>query len=408
MLQKANIEVDTRKLRQEAIIENKTCITKLTNASSKISGIKMPDDFTYKTKIEVLPSRLEEIKGKINGINKYIDQKASEFENLESSKSFGTQNYTYQNTSPLDWSPSYQGGGVPNMGYGGYESGMIDLKTFLENMKKTGAKTVDFFKSLVTTKVYADETYNGRAYNVEQVIDLKDYLDEIECNSLQGGCYDGHYIVLSAKKGDKTGGYVIWVDKDSKDIVKNMEIGPEGGDMEGITCDRKQNFILLRNYNKDNTLIRINAQTKEKMNNVEIPDYFRQHAYSKDTNELIGFNMDPFNKFTFMKYNKKQDKYVVNDRGIVQLNNTDFINIQGISCNSKTIYLSDSVPYTDSSKYKVCGYDFDGNIVEKHSMGTGYRKGKSGEEEKEVENTFTDDNGDTYLIMPKEVVKVKD
>jgi len=53
---KEAIEVDTRKLRQEAITENKTCISKLTNASSKISGI-----------------------------NKYINQKASEFENIQGS-----------------------------------------------------------------------------------------------------------------------------------------------------------------------------------------------------------------------------------------------------------------------------------------------------------------------------------
>jgi len=412
MLQKANIEVDTRKLRQEAIIENKTCISKLTSASNKISGIKMPDDFTYKTKIEVLPSRLEEIKEKISGINKYIDQKASEFENLQSSKSFGTQNYPNQNTSPLNWSPSYQGGGVPNMGYGGYGSGMIDLKTFLENMKKTGAKTVDFFKAFFPTKVYANETYEGRTYNVEQVVDLEEYVHENGCDALQGGCYDGKNIVLTMNKkcdelgpnGEKnsSGGYVIWLDPDTKEVVKKMEIEEAGGHMEGITYDRKQDFILLRNYYKDGTLLRIDNSTKTRMSNVGIPKYFRQHAYSKDTDELVGFEMD-VRLLTYMKYDPKKDRYDTSRQVNLNANEDSFMNIQGISSYKDVVYLSDSEAFKDEKNFRVWGYDSKGNKKEEHKMGEGYKNNVT-----EVENTFTDDNGDTYLVMPFEVVKVKD
>ncbi len=411
---KETIEVDTRKLREVAIKNNENSISKLTDAIDKISGVKIPDDFEYKTELELLPNRIAGLQDTISDINRYIDKKAGEYEKIQGSgitgldmrpdyMKLGMQNGVNSNTSPLNWSPSYQGGVTPNGGYGGYGSGALGLKDFLENLKKTGSKAVDFFTSLLPTKVYADETYNGRTYNVEQVVDLEDYLKSNGCDSLQGGCYDGNYIVLSTKKKGSKGGYVIWIDPDSKDIANTMEIGPEGGDMEGITCDRKQNFILLRNYNQDRTLIRINSNNKEKMENVGIPSYFRQHAYSKDTDELIGFNMDPSETCSFMKYDKKNDEYVIDDRGIVQLSNANFINIQGISCDSKKIYLSDSLPYIDPSNYKVWAYDFDGNLVEKHTMGTGYKKNET-----EVENTFIDDNGDTYLVMPFEVVKVND
>ena len=121
---KEAIEVDTRKLRQEAITENKTSISKLTTASSKISGIKMPDDFTYKSKIEAIPTQIAEIIEKISGINKYIDQKASEFENIQGSGS--------------GWGDKYGLGPIQMQKYGEYGDNITN-EDAIETLKRLAA-----------------------------------------------------------------------------------------------------------------------------------------------------------------------------------------------------------------------------------------------------------------------------
>jgi len=139
---KQNIEVDTRKLRQEAIIENKTCITKLKTASSKISGIKMPDDFSFKSKIEAIPGELEEIKEKISGINKYIDQKASEFESIQGSGMSG------DNLIPFD--PKEIQSSLLFLG-----DKYFNLSDYIDKLKRTGAEVADYWKTLCI-KIFDD------------------------------------------------------------------------------------------------------------------------------------------------------------------------------------------------------------------------------------------------------------
>ena len=129
MSKQETIEVDTKKLREVAIKNNENSISKLTDAIDKISGVKIPDDFEYKTELELLPNRIAGLQDTISDINRYIDKKAGEYDALQG--------------KTLNWAPSYQGGVISPAGYTGYSTTTPEERE--EQWRRLGATIFNIF-----------------------------------------------------------------------------------------------------------------------------------------------------------------------------------------------------------------------------------------------------------------------
>ena len=129
MSNKEPIEVDTKKLREVAIKNNENSISKLTDAIDKISDVKIPDDFSYKTELELLPNRIAGLQDTISDINRYIDKKAGEYDALQG--------------KTLNWAPSYQGGVISPTGYTGYSTTTPEERE--EQWRRLGATIFNIF-----------------------------------------------------------------------------------------------------------------------------------------------------------------------------------------------------------------------------------------------------------------------
>ena len=247
--------------------------------------------------------------------------------------------------------------------------------------------------------------FNNNTFNVGNNIDVYDITNSLygrKYDAIQGACFDGKYIICSANRGKhgNVGGRIFWVNASTKKVEgATVEIGREGGHMEGITYDSNRKMVLCIVQGK--RLLQINNQSRQKAGYVTVKQNFRQLAYSVTTHELLGFNSGK-NTVTFMKYNSSTNTY--EEQRTIKLNNAHFSNIQGMASDGQVIYLSDSRPSSEMSpsKYRVWVYDFQGNKVEEHKMGSGFKRGT------EVENCYADKVGNLWLVMPHEVVKVKD
>ena len=131
---KETIEVDTKKLREVAIKNNEKSISKLTDAIDKISGVKIPDDFSYKTELELLPNRIAGLQDTISDINRYIDKKAGEYEKIQGSETNGV-NLEFLNPKKIQSSILSLGEKYFNLG------------DYIDKLKRTGSEVVDYWKS---------------------------------------------------------------------------------------------------------------------------------------------------------------------------------------------------------------------------------------------------------------------
>ncbi len=219
-------------------------------------------------------------------------------------------------------------------------------------------------------------------------------------DAVQGCCYDGKNIICSANKGKhgSVGGRVFWINANTKKLEPGyVDVGSEGGHMEGITYDSDNKWVLVGV--DGSKLLRIDNLSKSNKGYVKIPKHFTHYAYSVTTHELLGYRG---NKITFMKYNSTKDEY--EEQRTVSLNNAKVTHIQGISCDGQVIFLSDSRPKSEMSRsnYRLWAFDFQGNKVEEHKMGTGYRRGTN-----ECENSYVDKEGNLWIMLPHEVAKAQ-
>ena len=255
--------------------------------------------------------------------------------------------------------------------------------------------------------------YNNDVFHLEGHIDIYKLSGNLYSKSgnyeaIQGCCFDGKNIICAINKEtsggtDNIGGKVFWFNiETNKCDSTTVDLGEEGGHMEGITYDSARKVVLCvpKNGKKDGKLIQISNETKQRMEDVTIPQDFRQLAYSVTTNQLIGFDSH-HNTITFMQYNSAENAYSFQNK--ITLKDAHFTNIQGMSCDGQVIYLSDSRGKADMNpdNYRVWVYDFQGNKVEEHAIGDEYNRGT-----KEVENTFVDNTGTLWMMLPHEVAKV--
>ncbi len=133
------IKIESKKLRNETKPKINSAISNLNQASSLLTGIKIPDNFYYSSELRGIPSQINEIAQSMKGINTYIEQKIQEFEGARKS---------ILSSSNLNWAPSYQGGAL-NSEYSGYGLLVTDSKKALNQTKKTGASVANFFISLL-------------------------------------------------------------------------------------------------------------------------------------------------------------------------------------------------------------------------------------------------------------------
>lgn len=249
-------------------------------------------------------------------------------------------------------------------------------------------------------------TLNNDVFHFKDHIDIYSRSNNLyggAYDAVQGCCFDGKYIICSGNKGKKgkSGGRIFWININTKKLEpSHVDVGAEGGHMEGITYDSDRKIVLCIVKNKK--LLQIDNQTRSKIGYVNVSQNFRQLAYSVSTHELIGYN-DGKKTITFMKYDSSKNEYV--EQRTVKLNNAHFTNIQGMSCDGQVIYFSDSRPHSEMNpeKYRIWVYDYKGNKVEEHKMGNEYHRGT-----KECENCFVDKDGTLWVMLPHELAKVKD
>ncbi|MBR0427707.1 MAG: C40 family peptidase [Clostridia bacterium] len=185
-------------------------------------------------------------------------------------------------------------------------------------------------------------------------------------------------------------GKIIWINYETKKIDYSIVLsGSEVGHMEGMTYDSNNKWVIVGV--SGSRVLAINNLNKSKIY-VKVPKHFSHYAYSVSTHELLGYRN---RKITFMKYDASKNQYI--EQRTITLSGANITHIQGISCDGQVIFLSDSRPQSkmNSDKYRVWAFDYQGNKVEEHSIGTGWTRGT-----KEIENCIVDKNGNLIMFFP--------
>lgn len=127
----SEISVDTKGLRNNTIPQASRTNSNIAKARKCFNNISMPKNFTKKTELTGIINRLAQIEKDVDGIIKYINQKTNDFEAAEKK--------AQAMAAGLNWSPSYQGGGISNGVNNGYGVLILNPGEVLEQFKRTGA-----------------------------------------------------------------------------------------------------------------------------------------------------------------------------------------------------------------------------------------------------------------------------
>ncbi|MBR0427164.1 MAG: hypothetical protein IJK18_03065 [Clostridia bacterium] len=117
-------------MRNNTIPQASRINSNIAKARNCFNNISMPKNFTKKAELTGIINRLAQVEKDVDGIIKYINQKTNDFEAAEKK--------AQAMAAGLNWSPSYQGGGISRGGYGGYGTLIIDPQKALEQMKNAG------------------------------------------------------------------------------------------------------------------------------------------------------------------------------------------------------------------------------------------------------------------------------
>ncbi len=216
--------------------------------------------------------------------------------------------------------------------------------------------------------------------------------------AVQTAVYTGKYIVYAQNKNygsienSSRGGRICWAKPDTGEQVKCVEVGEEGGHMDGLAYDNDRGYVLKTA--SGSRLMQYDNRTMEFKGYVKIPETHTGITYVPKIGSLVG---ESGGKFYFYKYNKSTNSY---DRDhVVNLQNFDANAVQGIGTDGTNIFIADSSPW--DSKRNLYTYSLEGQKLEVHSFGSGF-----GSMSDEVESAFGDNNGNLYLACPQGIGRV--
>ncbi len=214
--------------------------------------------------------------------------------------------------------------------------------------------------------------------------------------AVQAAVYTGEYVVYSQNRNygsvdaSSSGGRICWSNMETGELVKCVEVGSEGGHMEGLAYDCDRGLILKK---ADGKLMLFNNNTMEFVGYSSIPSV-ADMTYVPNIHMLVTCSGGAFN---FYSYNSDNNTYVFDHS--VTLQNYDVAAVQGIGTDGTNIFIADSAPGT--SKRNLYTYSLDGQRLEVHSFGSGF-----GSLSDEVESAFGDNNGNLYLACPQGIARV--
>ena len=217
--------------------------------------------------------------------------------------------------------------------------------------------------------------------------------------AVQAAAYTGKYAVYAQNKNygsiesSSKGGRICWSDMQTGEQVKGVEVGSEGGHMDGLAYDSDRGCVLKtvsggRLLVMDNNKMEIVGYSKIAQTHVGI-------TYVPSIHMLVGYSNGGL---VFYKYNQNNNTYEKDH--FVKLENYDGEATQGIGTDGTNIFIADSSPY--HSKRNLYTYSLDGKRLEMHSFGSGF-----GSMSSEVEAAFADNNGVLYLACPQGIARVK-
>ena len=252
----------------------------------------------------------------------------------------------------------------------------------------------------------SDKTdYENKTLNVTKAVDvnINNPLSSIgngrnEYRAAQAGVYTGNYVVYAQNKNyggidaSSKGGRICWSNLYTGAFVKCIEIGAEGGHMDGLAYDNDRGYILKVG---DKRLIQIDNQKREIVGYVKADKDWGDITYVPSIHSLVQLSGGVF---TFQRYNSSTNKYEAYKT--VPLQNYDSgISLQGIGTDGTNIFIADSSP--SNNRRHLYTYSLDGRLLEKHNMGSGF-----GSMSNEIETAFADNEGTLYLVCPQGIAKV--
>ena len=252
----------------------------------------------------------------------------------------------------------------------------------------------------------SDKTdYGNGTLNVTQVVDtninnpdsgLGDGRNKYR--AVQTAAYTGKYVVYGQNKNygsidsSSKGGRICWSNLSTGEQVKCVEIGPEGGHMDGIAYDNDRGMVLKTAGGK---LLQLDNKKMEIAGYANIPETSNGITYVPKIHSIVQYSGK---SLKFYKYNNSNNTY--EHYKTVGLENCDVESMQDIGTDGTNIFIADSAP--GSSKENLYTYSLDGKRLEKHEFGSGFGRMSS-----EVESAFGDNEGNLYLACPQGIAKVQ-
>ena len=214
----------------------------------------------------------------------------------------------------------------------------------------------------------------------------------------QAGCYTGRHVVYGQNKNlgsidaSSYGGRICWSLLETGEQVKCVEVGAEGGHMDGVAYDNDRGYVLKTSTS--NGLMLFDNVTMEFVGYSAIDETHVGITYVPSLHMLVGYSGG---SLVYYQYNSATNKY--EKKQTVPLENYTGEAVQGLGTDGTNIFIADSSPYTNY-RY-LYTYSLSGRKLETHSFGSGF-----GSLSDEVEAAFADNNGILYLVCPQGIGKV--
>ena len=216
--------------------------------------------------------------------------------------------------------------------------------------------------------------------------------------AVQAAAYTGTYVVYSQNKNygsiesSSKGGRICWSELKTGKFVGCVEVGSEGGHMDGLAYDCDRGIILKTTTN--GKLLQYDAFSRKFLGYANVPSIHVGITYVPKIHMLVG---EEGGKFFFYKYNSATNTYERDH--VVNLEGFDANAVQGLGTDGTNIFIADTSPW--SNKENLYTYSLDGKKLEVHTFGDGF-----GGMSSEVEAAFADNDGVLYLACPQGIARV--
>ena len=239
--------------------------------------------------------------------------------------------------------------------------------------------------------------YSNQSLNVEKYIETNNNNPKSDIGNgrnkyraVQNATYTGKYVVYAQNRNygsiaeSSKGGRICWSDMKTKKMVSCVEVGADGGHMDGLAYDYDRGLVLKAANKK---LLEYDNTT------------FKQKGYSNIDYTYVGMTYIPAihmlvgesgGSFIFYKYNSGTNTYERDHT--VQLQDFGNPDLQGMGTDGTNIFVIVSSPYNNIAYLST--YSITGQLLEKNTFnGSGY--GSIGGTE--IEAAFGDNDGHLYL-----------